>query len=360
MLRNANPDSTDLRTAPVRRPRFVLPVAGLAAVALLGGGLAWYQLEVKADRAPDFDIGGEFQTGLPVAGNDGRPFPYGDAGATTSTVAGAGASSTTLDPNGTTVPGTGGTAPGPGAGPTSPAPGGDGGGATPPPAAGPTGPSVEELLAAPSPRPPAVGTYTYAVAGNESATGFGSRSLPATASLVVHGDPSAPEGLVHDLRLSGQHEERAIVSYGADGIAYTFEAGSITFGPGTQTSQGRYDPPMVQVPWPLADGASASAASAARDGAGNVSRTEQWTTTVVGREVLDVLGQPRETWVVDIQRRTPPGSAEEVDRFRRYWYDPVLGTWVKWTERFHGARQVLLTFTYDAEYTATLTGFAPG
>jgi hypothetical protein len=73
-----------------------------------------------------------------------------------------------------------------------------------------------------------------------------------------------------------------------------------------------------------------------------------------------VLGEQHLTWVVDLQRTTPAGSAEEVDRFRRYWYDPALGTWVKWTERFHGARQLLLTFTYDADYTATLSGFSPG
>lgn len=33
---------------------------------------------------------------------------------------------------------------------------------------------------------PAVGTYTWRVNGTESATGFGSRSLPATAKTVAH------------------------------------------------------------------------------------------------------------------------------------------------------------------------------
>lgn len=81
---------------------------------------------------------------------------------------------------------------------------------------------------------------------------------------------------------------------------------------------------------------------------------------MVGRETLTILGERRETWVVDLQRTTAPGSSEQVDRLRRYWYDPVLGTWVEWAERFHGRRNVVLTFSYDAEYTATLSGFTPG
>jgi hypothetical protein len=114
---------------------------------------------------------------------------------------------------------------------------------------------------------------------------------------------------------------------------------------------------MVQIPFPLRAGASASAASAARNG-DKVDRTEQWTATVVGQEVLDVLGAKHTTWVVDLQRNTEPGGREVVDRFRRYWYDPVLGTWVKWTERFHASRDMLVDFTYDTTYTATLVGFA--
>jgi hypothetical protein len=342
VLRNASPRFE----IPDGRPRFVRSVGALTALTLLGGSAAAYQLEVRADRPPSFDQGGEFLDALPVAGADGRPYPYGDA-----TAAAAVASSTT-QPVATTA------APVVTAGPAGPT------GTTPAapvdPAAGqgstPAAPPATLGAAAPL---PATGAYTYAVSGTEAASGFGSRAFPSQATLVVHADPSVPAGsLVHDLRLSDQHEERSIVAYGADGVSYTYEAGSVTFGPGTQTSQGSYEPPMVQIPWPLADGASVSGASAARDGSGNVTRTEAWTTTVVGREILDVLGTQRETWVVDIQRNAD--GAEKVDRYRRYWYDPTLGIIVQWSERFHGERAMLVTFTFDSEYTATLTGFTPG
>ena len=339
MLQNASPKFPIREDRP---PRFLRPVGALAALSLLGGVAAAYQLEVRADRPPSFDQGGEFLDALPVAGNDGRPYPYGDTAAavattTTAAVAVDAAPAATTGPSGTTP-----AAPvEQGAAPDGPAP---------------TAPTATAAATAPL---PATGVYTYAVTGTEAASGFGSRAFPPQATLVVHADPSVPAGsLVHDLHLSDQHEERSIVAYGAGGAAYTYEAGSVTFGPGTQTSQGSYDPPMVQIPWPLADGASASGSSAARDGGGNVTRTEVWTTTVVGREVLDVLGTPTETWVVDIQRDAD--GAEKVDRFRRYWYDPTRGIVVQWTERFHGERAMLVTFTFDSDYTATLTGFTPG
>lgn len=349
MLRNASPDLTG---PAVRRPRprFVGVVAVLVAMVLAGGVAAAYQLEVRAGRPPSFAQGGEFLEALPAAGRDGRPYPYGD---TSSSTTGA-APTTAAAPS--TTPGSGGGPPGStgrAIGPSSteaPVPAESG----PPASASPAMPRATAPV-------PATGVYTYAVAGHEAASGFGSRGFPASATVVVHGDPSIPTGsLVHDLHLSDQHEEREIVAYGADGAAFLYEAGSVTFGPGTQTSQGGYEPPMVQIPWPLADGASVSGTSAAKDGNGNVSRTEQWTTTVVGREVLDVLGAPHETWVVDSQRNTTGGGSETVDRHRRYWYDPQLGTWVQWTERFHGERAMFVTFTYDSEYTATLTAFTPG
>ncbi|MDQ2650955.1 MAG: hypothetical protein M3Z03_15565, partial [Actinomycetota bacterium] len=240
----------------------------------------------------------------------------------------------------------------------TPVPAASGSTATPSPAAGGVPAAVVDLLT--SPRPPALGSYTYAVSGSESVTGFGGRGYPAQATIAVHRDPSiGPDELVHDVKLSDQHEERQIIRYDASGIAFTFEGGAITFGPGTQTSQGHYDPPMVQVPFPLQAGASATATSPVKDPGGSVSRTEQWTSKVVGQETLDVLGQPRTTWVIDLQRNTTPGGPEQVDRFKRYWYDPELGVWVKWVERFHAARNMVVSFNYDTEYTATLTGFRP-
>ncbi len=319
--------------SPARpRPPLIRTVGVLVVVVLLGGLAAAYQVGVVARRGPSFDRGGAFLSAAdtPVPGRDGTPYPYGDAAAasTTTTVT----SSSTAAAPASTAPVTSSTVP-----------------AT----------TTTELDRTTSPHPPAVGTYTYAVSGTEAATGFGSRGYPDRASVVVHRDAGIrADELVHDLRLSDQHEEREIVRYTPAGIAFSFEGGSITFGPGTQTSQATYDPLMVQIPFPLQVGAKATASSAARNG-GTVERTEVWTAKVVRTEVLTVLGAPHQTWVVDLQRTTTPGGSEQVDRFRRYWYDPELGIWVKWTERFHASRNLVLDFTYDTTYTATLVGFRP-
>jgi hypothetical protein len=58
-----------------------------------------------------------------------------------------------------------------------------------------------------------------------------------------------------------------------------------------------------------------------------------------------------------VQRNSEPGSSDEVNRFRRYWYDPTRALWVRWHEVFHGSRDMFgLTFSYDTDYTATLQG----
>lgn len=304
-------------------------VAALAAVVLVSGVAAAYQLAVRAQRDPSFSTGGAFLEAEDFAtpGVDGVPFPYGDA---------------------TSAPSVGTEAEGQ-------AVASDAGGAAPSTAAdAPTTTSTPT-----TPTLPATGTYTYALSGREGATAFGTRSYPSEGAVVIHGDPSIrSDELVHDLKLSDQHEEREIIRYTPAGIAFSFEGGAITFGPGTQTSQATYDPLMVQIPFPLQHGASASGSSAAKDG-GSTSRTEDWTAQVVGQEALDVLGTTRTTWVIDVQRRTKPGGAEQVDRFRRYWYDPVIGTWVRWTERFRASRDMVVDFSYDTDYTATLTGFTP-
>jgi hypothetical protein len=324
----------------LRRPRGIRTVGALAAVVLAGGVAAAYQLGIRGHGDPSFRQGGEFLSAdddIPTPGVDGTPYPYGDVTAPSTTAAPApevpmSTASAAPAPTPTTRPA-----------------------ATP--AAGAGGPATTALPA--TPVPPATGVYTYAVQGTEGATAFGSRSYPSTATVVVHHDPSVRQDeLVHDLRLSDQHGEREIIRYTPQGVAFSFEGGSITFGPGTQTSQATYSPLMVQVPFPLRAGAAAAGSSAAKSGT-TVQRTEDWTAKVVGQEVLDVLGQPRTTWVIDVQRRTPPGGAEQVDRFRRYWYDPALGTWVRWTERFHASRDMIVDFTYDTTYTATLTGFRP-
>lgn len=324
------------RSAPPRSVR-ALWLATLVLLVLSGAGL--YQVAVRSRRPPSFDRGGPFAaSALPTAGSMGRPYPYGNA-----------------------IPEPPAAEPSPAVAPTTAPPT-----ATPQNTPATTAPATSATTRPTATSPPVApvlptgGTYAYAVSGSEQSTGFGSRTLPGTATIVVHGDPSVgSDELVHDLRLSGQHEEREVIRYSSKGLAFTFEGGSITFPPVTQTSQASYQPEMVHVPWPLTAGTSVSGSSAAREGSGATSRTERWTTRVVGRETITVLGQARDTWVVEIQRNTEPGSAEQVDRWRRYWYDPALGIWVKWQERFHAQRNLLLTFSYDATYTAQLTSFTP-
>lgn len=305
-------------------------LAALNAVLLLAGVVGAYQLGVANKRPPSFSQGGKFASAddLIRAGQDGRPFPYGDV--------------TSLAPSTTALTAS--------TNPTAPVPATQ---TTAPAAvlgarvdATPTG----HVLAA-------NGAYRYVVEGSEGASGFGARDFPSEMSLVVHPNDGKANERVFDLRFSQNHEEREIIRYGDDGLAFVFEAGSITFGPGTQTSEGRYNPPMVQVPFPLAPGKTVSGTSPVTDSSGNTPRTEKWKTTVIGKETINVLGKPHETWVVEIQRNTPPGANEEVDRYRKYWFDPSLGIWVKWVERFTAARNGVVKFGYKAHYTATLASF---
>ena len=299
---------------------------------LLVQALAVYQLVFRAHGRPSFRRGGSFV----IAGTNGRPVPYaaaeGDALAT----------STTAPP----------AAVGPSSEPSTP-------GSVPDDASG------DVTAAATAAEPallPAVATYTYAVAGSERATGFGGRAYPATMTFDVHASPDldATE-VVADLQLSEDHQEREILQRTPDGLAFAFEGGSITFGPGTQTSEADYDPPMLQVPATLTPGFTASGTSTARNSDGSTSRVEDWTIAVVGQETVDVGGTPVDTRVIDLHRATRPGSSDQVDRQRRYWYDPVRALWVRWHETFHGARDVTaFTFTYDTEYTATLTALPNG
>lgn len=299
--------------------------SSVLAVLLVGGGVLTYQLTVARHRAPSFKEGGEFAIvdDFPVPGKNGVPFPYGNAADVVTTTSTTRVATRIAAPTATTVT------------------------------------TLGTVVAASVPIVPRNGAYTYAVEGNEGASGFGSRDLPKTAGLVVHDNEGKPNSRVFDLRLSGDHEEREIISFDNTGVAFTYEGGSITFGPGTQTSQGYYNPPMLQVPFPLAVGTKVTKTSPVKTPGGDVPRTEKWTTTIIGKETLNVLGAPHETYVVEIQRNTTPGTSEQVDRYRKYWYSPELGIWVKWIERFKAKREGFVTFGYKADYVATLTGFVP-
>jgi hypothetical protein len=209
--------------------------------------------------------------------------------------------------------------------------------------------------------PLALGAYTYAVSGSESATGFGSRQYPSTMTLTAHTAPGlGKDQAVHDLSFSAQHQERAIIAYRNDAVALTFEGGSITFGPATQTSEADYAPAMVQIPLPLRAGDARAGTTEAKAKNGSVARTEDWAVKVVGQETLKLGGQSIPTWVVTIDRKTRPGSADQAQRSRTYWYDPARRIWVKWKEKMHGERKTIgFTFTYDTTYEATFTRFAP-
>ena len=208
--------------------------------------------------------------------------------------------------------------------------------------------------------PLALGTYTYAVKGSESVTGFGSRQYPSEMTVTAHTAPGvARDQAVLDLFFSKDHQERDIVSYGEESIAFTFEGGSITFGPMTQTSEADYVPAMTQIPLPLRTGDSRKGTTDAKAKNGSVSRVEDWTVRVGRQETLTIAGKAIPTWVVTTDRKTHPGSSDQATRTRTYWYDPARRMWVKWAEKMHGERKTVgFTFTYDTNYEATLTRFA--
>lgn len=214
---------------------------------------------------------------------------------------------------------------------------------------------------------PTLGRYVFRVDGYEQASGFGRRNYPAEMTATVHrsqpADPSVPgikdDEVIVDLYFSDDHEEREILAYRSPGVLFTYEAGSISYG-FTQTSEATYDPPMLQIPAPLAVGETRSGTTQAKDPDGTVTRTEDWTVRVVGTEQLQILGEPVETWIVEIKRQSRPGSDEEVTRSRTYWFDPQRALWVKWHERMQGSQDFGPgTFTYTTEFTATLERVAP-
>jgi hypothetical protein len=177
-------------------------------------------------------------------------------------------------------------------------------------------------------------------------------------------EPNVPrlkeDEVIFDLYFSNDHEEREIVAYRPDGILFTYEAGSVTFGPVTRTSEAIYDPPMLQILVPLLDGARQNGTSRAINDQGDVVRTEDWAVEVIGREVIDVIGEPVDAWVVRINRQSRPGDSEQVTRTRTYWFDAERSLWVKWDEKLDGSQEFGPgDFTYHTEFTATLSRVEP-
>jgi hypothetical protein len=228
----------------------------------------------------------------------------------------------------------------------------------------PSAATVDELVDGPP--FPALGNYVYKIDGTESATVFGSRAYPPEMTMTVHrsNDPQSGElekdELAFDLKFSDEHEEREIVAFRKKGISFTFEGGSVTFGPRTQTSDATYSPPMTQIPVPLIEDAKVKGTSRAIASDGTESRIEDWTVEVQGREKIEVMSSTVDAYVVQIERQSRPGTDEQVHRVRKYWLDPERSIWVKYEEHMTGSQGVGLgRFTYQTDYTAILDRIEP-
>lgn len=299
------------------------------AVLLVLDGVALVRL--RAARPPEFHRGGVFRGGHQEAASP--EFPAGPPTTSTPTTG-------RTDPAPTTVAAAA-------AAPSQP----------PRPTTPPSTPSPEQAHL----RPPALGVYTYDVEGVESASVFGSRRLGPTMTLVAHREPGgAPDQVVLDQEFSQEHEEREIARYGPDGVAVTFEGGSITFGGFTGTSEVDYEPPMTTVPFPLTPGALRSGASVGREKDGSVARVEEWRTSVLRWEKVALGAEVFDTAVVRFERHTRDGVSERVDQTVTYWFDPVRGLAVRWQDDVRGERREgAMTLRYDARYEALLSSFRP-
>jgi len=307
----------------------------VTVVALLAcDAAAAYQVGVRARRPPSFRRGGRF---LEAAG--AQPEVAAVPGDSTTTMS---VPATSSDP--TAGPGRTTTTRARVAGVAAPAPG------APSPAS----------RGIPGAGGLASGTYTWNVSGTEAASGFGSRPFPDTMTMVAHRDPGLkPEEVVLDSTYSSNHSEREIVAVESDGIFFDFEGGQVRFGPSAQTNQGDYQPPMLQVPFPLAPGVVRTGTTKAVASDGSTQRTEDWTVKVIDQETIQAAGSSVLTWKITIDRHGS-GSNQQVDRSRVLWYDPARHLWVKYIEKMHGQQSYGITFTYDENLTATLRSFAAG
>ena len=341
--------------SPTSTQRRVLS-ATVAAVFVLGV-VGAYQVGVRMRRPPSFRRGGAFvenRDALPPLGTDAADLahgPFADLGSRSSASTPGSSSAGSSPQAGLGAPAGAAQRQPTTASTAGPSPGGAVRGGPP---TGPASPATRGL--------PAVGTYTWNVSGTESATGFGSRSLPAQMTMVVHtAQGLGPEEVVADITYSSDHTEREIIGSHSNGLGFDFEGGQVRFGPMAQTNQGDYQPPMLQVPASFAAGEVTRGVSKVIASDGSTERTEDWTVSVLGRDTVAVAGQTVPTWVVRIDRRSEAGSSQQITRSRTYWYDPSRHLWIKYTEAEHGQQNYAgVTFTYDENLSATLTTFRAG
>jgi hypothetical protein len=305
-------------------------IGALVVALLLGNGVAWYQLEVKAGRPPAFSRGGSFASGAAAAAE----LP---STSTTTTSAPPGDVTTAVPAPVVTTPTT-----------AIPAP------------ANSYAPSHVTAVSAGAPARagvvPALGTYTWKVVGSEGATGFGKRTLPETATIVAHAGEQGQ--VVLDTTYSEDHQERLIVGDQGGSLVATYEGGQVRFGPMTQTNSGTYQPGMAYVPADLRAGAVTRGTTKVLDDKGAVQRTESWTLTVVQRTTIPVIGVPTQVWELVLERQTAAGSGQQVHRVRREWFDPNRHSVVRYRDTMHGQQRYGgVTFTFDSDLTADLVRY---
>jgi hypothetical protein len=332
----------------------------VSSVALLATGVIGYKLTHKGP--PSFRRGGSFAIAGAPEGTTTTAAAIAESTTTTAApaavpgtapAASSSTTATTARKAGTTTSSAGATR----ATPTTRA----GSGPAPTPTATSPAKPVPQPTQPARPGKPAAGTYTWTVDGTEAASFVGSRRFPEKMTMVVHGGAGVEaDQLVFDLTYSDKHAERQIVGFRNDGIYFDFEGGSVTFGPRTETSQADYEPPILEIPYPLQAGLSRTGVTQARGANGSVSRTEDWKATVIGQEAVAVGGTTVNAWKVQVDRKFRPGTPDQGYRNRTMWFDPARNLWVKFTEVFHGERhQAGFSFSYDSNATAVLASYTP-
>lgn len=214
---------------------------------------------------------------------------------------------------------------------------------------------------------PTFGTYVYSMEGGEAATAFGSREYPPEMTMTVQRPNTfddeqrlEDDELVFDLFFHEEHEEREIVSFSEDGIAFTYESSSVTFGPVTQATAVDFDPPIIQIPPAPKPKAEASGTSRAISEEGEERWVEDWSVKVEGAEEVQALGESIPTWKVVLERASRPGSADQMAKKRIYWFDPSRSIWVKWEESTRSTGDFGPgSFTYRTDFIATLDRIEP-